>query len=444
MENEDIVSLWQKTIQSEYRRFLTDMAVVARSMNIPLYLVGGFLRDMIIGNLSKETIDLDIVVEGDGLAFAEELQKKYGGRLRIHQRFGTANWFIHEQKSQWVSSTNAFPNVLDIISARREVYKHPGELPIVLRGCIEDDLDRRDFSINTLAIRLDTSDPVLIDRHNALNDIKAGAIRVLHDKSFMDDPSRIFRAVRYEQRYHFHLEEKTTQQLLASIEYIKNLSADRIRNEINHILEEENVIEMLERLDELGILGVIQPGLYFNTLQRKRVYRVIQEINAEKIHQPILTHEYRQKMVYAAWLSSFDPVFSKTCAESLNLSANLKSILIDFFTIKERGDILKTPQRIEVAEFLDTISLLSIRLAKILEEEPPRQAIFQEYLQHWRHTYSAITGDDLKKKDIPAGPAYSIILRRLRAARLNGIIHTRQEEKDYLDKILAEMKKDDA
>jgi tRNA nucleotidyltransferase (CCA-adding enzyme) len=440
MDNEDILSLWQKTIRSTYGRFLTDMAVVARSMNIPLYLVGGFLRDMIIGHLMKETIDLDIVVEGDALAFADVLQKTYGGRIHRHQRFGTANWFIHEKKSRWVNSSDFFPDILDIISARREFYRYPGALPVVLRGSIADDLDRRDFSINTLAMRLDTAQTVLIDRHNALKDIKTGTIRVLHDRSFIDDPTRIFRAVRYEQRYQFHIDDNTGQQLLTSVEYIKKISADRIRNEINHILEEKNVIEMLERLEALGILTEIQSGLLFREPQKSRVGKVIQEINAGNIRQPILTHDFRQKMIYTAWLTSFEQPFSQACAARLNLPASFKRILDGYYHIQGQREIIENGQPIDVTEFLESIPLQSIRLTAMLEEKPAFQTVLQNYLLYWRNIHPSIKGEDLKQRGVPSGPAYAKILRRLRTARLNGIIHSHQGENEYLDLILAEMK----
>ena len=444
MRNENILSLWQKTIQSTYDRFLTDMAVVARSMNIPLYLVGGFLRDMILGNLVKETIDLDIVVEGDALAFADVLQKTYGGRIRKHQRFGTANWFLHEKKNRWVNSSDPFPDILDIISARREVYRYPGALPLVLRGSITDDLDRRDFSINTLAMRIDTAQPVLIDRHNAFDDIKTGTIRVLHERSFVDDPTRIFRAVRYEQRYQFHIDDNTYQQILTCVECIKKISADRIRNEINHILEEKKLIEMLERLDMLGVLTVIQPGLLFKDTQKSRVYKVVQEINAGNQRQPILTHDFRQKMVFAAWLTSFEWPHSQAYATRLNLPASLKQILDGYYRIHRKREIIENSQPIDVTEYLETIPLQSIRLAAMLEGDPEFQAALQNYLFHWRNIHPTIDGSDLKQRGVPSGPAFAFILRRLRAARLNGIIHSHQSENEYLDLILAEMKDDDA
>jgi tRNA nucleotidyltransferase (CCA-adding enzyme) len=226
---------------------LKAVAAIAFTQKIAFYIVGGFVRDLI---LERSSQDFDLVVEGDAIALARQLQERYGGRLTTHARFGTSKWLIANIRSELAKDlrepghADDLPEFLDLISARTEFYTHPTALPTVERGSIKLDLHRRDFTINTLAVRLDGNHyGELHDYWNGLYDLLEGLVRVLHSLSFVDDPTRMLRAVRFEQRFDFH-SEKRTQELLYEARSLIKISGDRIRHELDHIMDEDNRVQM--------------------------------------------------------------------------------------------------------------------------------------------------------------------------------------------------------
>ncbi|HEY5671279.1 MAG TPA: CBS domain-containing protein, partial [Anaerolineales bacterium] len=241
---------------------LKSVAKVAHEQKVALYIVGGFVRDLL---LERPSLDFDLVVEGDAIALARALSRKHGGRVTSHARFGTAKWLLTDAgKNQGDSrkATNRYdklsnPNqeFLDLITARTEFYTYPSALPTVERSSIKLDLHRRDFTINTLALRLDGRYyGELYDYWGGFADLRQGIVRVLHSLSFVDDPTRMLRAVRFEQRFGFRIEQRTLELLIEAIPLLERVSGDRIRHELDHILIEERAVEMLARLSELKLL----------------------------------------------------------------------------------------------------------------------------------------------------------------------------------------------
>ncbi len=212
------------------------------------YLVGGSVRDLL---LKRPTFDIDIVVEGDAIRLAEEMQKRWNGTLQAHQQFGTAT----------VIPANPTKPKVDFVTARCETYQKPGTLPKVERGTIAEDLQRRDFSINALAMRLDSTNfGTVIDKTCGLDDLKTGTVRVLHNKSFIDDPTRIFRACRYAGRYNFRIADADILLIERAIPLLAQLSGERIRNEIDSVLLENNAPQIVQELAKFGVYEVIFPG----------------------------------------------------------------------------------------------------------------------------------------------------------------------------------------
>ena len=212
------------------------------------YLVGGFVRDLL---LKRPNLDIDIVVETDAIQIAKTMQHRWNGTLHVHPQFGTA------------TVTPANPNLpkIDFVTARCETYKTAGALPIVARGTLTDDLYRRDFSINALAMRLDPSTfGTIVDKTGGLEDLENGIIRVLHTRSFTDDPTRIFRACRYAGRYGFRIANTDTPLIQDALSVLARLSGERIRNEIDRILLEENAPRILQRLSEFGVDDTLLTG----------------------------------------------------------------------------------------------------------------------------------------------------------------------------------------
>lgn len=213
--------------------------------DVNAYLVGGTVRDLI---LERCTSDIDIVVEGDAISVAERVKTQWNGEIQIHHQFGTAT----------VTTGNPTYPKIDFVTARRETYQQPATLPKVEKGTLTDDLRRRDFSINALAMRINSDDfGNVIDIIGGSEDLKTGKIRVLHSGSYIDDPTRIFRAFRYAGRYNFGISETDSDLIREALPLISDLSGERIRNELDRILLEDNATEIVRSLSDFGIFKAI-------------------------------------------------------------------------------------------------------------------------------------------------------------------------------------------
>ncbi len=209
------------------------------------YLVGGSVRDLL---LKRQTTDIDIVVIGDAIEIAEQVKTLWKGKIQTHHQFGTAT----------VTTTDTTYPKIDFVTARCETYKLPATLPNVEPGTLDDDLMRRDFSINALAMCLDPERfGSVIDKTGGIADLKNGTVRVLHSRSYIDDPTRIFRAFRYAGRYSFRINGTDSDLMREAIPLISELSGERIRNELDRILLEENTTEIIRLLSDFGILEAI-------------------------------------------------------------------------------------------------------------------------------------------------------------------------------------------
>ncbi len=209
------------------------------------YLVGGFVRDLL---LNRPSLDIDVVVENDALHLAAQMRDRWDGHLAVHKQFGTATLTLKDP---------ALPT-MDFVTARRETYTASGTLPMVEPGTLAEDLRRRDFSINALALRLDTHRfGTIVDVTGGLDDLETGTVRTLHERSFTDDPTRIFRAARYAERYNFAIPETDTEQIAAALPVLATLSGQRLRNEIDKILLEENAPSIVTRLTDYHVWETI-------------------------------------------------------------------------------------------------------------------------------------------------------------------------------------------
>ncbi|MGH2524794.1 MAG: CCA tRNA nucleotidyltransferase, partial [Anaerolineales bacterium] len=228
------------------RALLARVGHLAATQQLPVYLVGGFVRDLLLG---LSPTDFDFVVEGPAPALARLVARELGGEVTVHAPFGTATWFSPEGA------------VIDFASARTERYPQPAALPVVSAPApISADLSRRDFTINALAVRVDgVYYGQLLDPHHGQADLAAGIVRVLHPHSFQDDPTRLFRAVRYEQRLGFRIAPETVPLIPGSWAALAALTGDRIRHEFEMIFREPNVVPMLARLAELEVLRHVHP-----------------------------------------------------------------------------------------------------------------------------------------------------------------------------------------
>ena len=236
----------EKTLPVELAALTKQAAAIAAGKNLPLYLVGGIVRDLMLWHSS---VDLDLVVEGDATAFAKEFTRKVGGTLTIHKMFNTAK----------VTRDNL---TVDIAMARTETYAKPGALPVVTPGTLKTDLFRRDFTINAMAICLSPDRyGELIDLYRGLKDLNGKAIRILHENSFIDDATRIWRAIRYEQRLGFQIEPGTLRLLKRDVNLLKTVGGYRLRRELELVLKEKEPEKALVRADKLGVLKALHPSI---------------------------------------------------------------------------------------------------------------------------------------------------------------------------------------
>ncbi len=413
--NMDFKSQLESSLSKERMQLLHLIRDEATQRGLPLYIVGGSVRDLV---LSRRLNDFDLTIEGDAIRLARALSSKYGGLVTAHTKFGTAKWFLPE-------NLKTDHDTLDLISARSETYKHPAALPTIKLGSLIDDLRRRDFTINALAVRLDGSHfGELRDDLNGMDDLQKGMVRVLHPRSFIDDPTRMYRAVRYEGRYGFKIAEDTLALIPEARPFVEKLSAQRIRHELDLILEEPNAVSMLKRLDELDLLSVIHPALAkFNQsslVTVKSDEAVLQNRNSRWILW--LMHLSDQEIEFINKRLHFPADLLKILHSATSLNANLTAVV---------G--LKPSQ---VVEFLEGYSIKALEVLSSAVRDEEIRNILTKYLSDWWHIKPKTTGHDLKKRDIPPGPKYTEILRRLRAAWLDGEVKSEEEEKTLLDNLL--------
>jgi tRNA nucleotidyltransferase (CCA-adding enzyme) len=411
---------------------LQALTTAADNLHTPLYLVGGVVRDLILGIPS---VDLDIVVEGDAIALAHAVAKAYGGRVRSHERFGTAKWLLGGVDFQRLGvspeAAAGLPESLDLVSARAEFYPHPSALPEVERGNLKLDLHRRDFTINTLALSLNAAHyGDVYDFWGGLRDLEEKRIRVLHSISFVDDPTRILRAVRLEQRLGFAIEPRTRDLIARASALLHRVSGDRIRHELEAIFDETNPQLALARLQELGVLADIHPGLGWNSTDE-------QTVEAARRFSPdprwsLAVDPAASFPPMCIWLLGHPASFQENILNRLNLPRRQAGLILDARRALDRLQALpphSPPSRI-VAELEDTqeASLVGAYLAA----DGGVKAMLDAYLGEWRKVHPRATGETLRRRGIPPGPRYREILRALRAAWLDGNIRTATEEEALL------------
>ena len=442
-EQHNLSDLLEKSLPSAKLGLLKIIAQSAYQNQIAAYIVGGFVRDLL---LERPSFDFDIVVEGDAINLAKSLKKQYGGAMKTHTRFGTAKWEIGDIKDtllqaiafQGEQMEGDLPDSLDLITARTEFYAHPTALPTVERGSIKLDLHRRDFSINTLALRLDGRHyGELYDYWGGLNDLKQKKVRVLHSLSFVDDPTRMLRAVRFEQRFGFMIEQRTLELMYEAFPLLKQISGQRLRHEFDLIFSEAEPQKMMLRLQELNLLSAVHPDLQWQPSLNEKLQQAI--------FAPIpetwpLENEYdgmslRISLAYFVWFLGQD-------------TRRLQHIIGRFRFPNQNGKVfLQTYQALnklsgtnelcpsKITALCSPLPLAAVYALRLFINDKVQQSLDQ-YVTTWRHIKPTIDGNTLKQKGLAPGPLYKEILNRIKAARIDGIIHDDEEELQFIDKII--------
>jgi tRNA nucleotidyltransferase (CCA-adding enzyme) len=400
---------------------------ISRRNNMPAYLVGGFVRDLI---LEVKNLDMDIVVEADAIKFAQDFALYLKARLVCHRRFGTAAVLINHSLK------------VDFATARKEIYPQPASLPVVSRGSLKDDLARRDFTINAMAISLNYPEfGKLIDLFNSRDDLKNKAIRILHDLSFIDDPTRILRAVRFEQRYDFKIEPRTLKYLRESVrlKMLHKIQPQRLRDELILILKENDPIKPIRRLDELSGLSFINKGISFS----KRMPAFLKAVDAQ-IKWFRQRHISRRKL--DTWIMYF---MALTDSQNINQVKGIckrfvfckseEKRLLDYKRIRS-GLIIELKQvQIRPSRLfwlLEPLSYEVILLLKAKYKNKSLQRNIADFLRMYNGMRIHTTGEHLHQFGLIPGPPYQKILHKVLNAKLNGLVRTKEEELDLVKKIL--------
>lgn len=392
---------------------------VADSMGFVAYLVGGSVRDLIMG---QENLDIDIVIEGDGISFANELSKRIGAKIRTHQRFGTAQVFIGELK-------------IDIATARTEYYESPAALPTVETSSIKKDLYRRDFTINTLAIKLNPKDfGLLIDFFGGQRDIKEKTIRVLHNLSFIEDPTRAFRAIRFSERFGFKL-SKHTETLIRSalrMNLFEKLTGTRIYEELLLTFNETEPVKTIKRLSEYGLLKVIHPEIRFD----KKMESVLQGIHdtLSWFNLLFLREKPDRGILYLmALLSDLDEKQREEALERLSTPPRLKEAIVSGLTkTKELTRSLPLRDPVRLYNHLCNLGIETLLFSMAITPDDEKKKEISYYLLNLRQVRPIIKGEDLIRIGIRPGPVYSEILKAILEEKLKGKLKTKEEEIEFI------------
>ena len=368
-----------------------------------LYLVGGSVRDTLMDRAGN---DLDITVVGDAIHLARQFALATGGECTTHERFGTAT-VVTEGVS------------IDLITARSESYPAPGALPDIRPGTLEEDLARRDFSINAMAVSI--ADGTLIDNHNGRPDIEDRLVRTLHPYSFYDDPTRMLRAVRYEQRLQFKLAEHTERQLTCAVRThaLDQVSGDRIRHEIERTTLEPSPLPIFQRMNDLRIFQAVHPGWAPDFSQ------IPDDWNPNP----------------AAWLMvatwTCEPETLEAVIKRLNMPREWAHAVHSGRAIHQAlPNLTKATTPESVCQALDPVqpALRTLDVAKLV---PAAAETLSRYTLEWSQVRPKLNGQEIMEMGVPAGPEIGALIQELRILRLNNPKATKENEESTVRNFLA-------
>jgi tRNA nucleotidyltransferase (CCA-adding enzyme) len=419
-------------IPARLRYLLKHVGRLADEQGVSVFLVGGVVRDLL---LKRENFDLDLAIEGNGIAFARLVADQYRAGLAIFERFATARL--------------VFPDGLkvDIATTRQESYARPALLPTVQPAPIQADLFRRDFTINAIAVQLNSQQwGRVFDPFAGQQDLRSHTIRVLHAGSFQDDPTRIFRAIRFEQRFRFRL-TRTTSRLLAqaaSRNLIERLSGPRLQNEILLLLAERDPVRVIARLAQLKLLRFLHPRLCYTKNVKRMVTAVPKAIGwwtrrfpDSAIDRPIvylmgLLSDSSQAVV-AGVIRRL--AFSREQAKKVSDGGHRVDHVLKRLTDN------RAAKPSQVYHLLEALSheVLVLLLAKQQGMQCGAQSLVKRRIAEYmkgKVIKTALTGWDLQTMGLKPGPLYKTILGKLLNARIDGVIKTEADERALAHKLL--------
>ncbi len=432
-----LITMMRERLPKDIFALLKTISELGHNTNMHTYAVGGFVRDLL---LNQPTFDIDIVVEGDAIAFARELGKILKGRVREHQEFLTAV-VIFKDSAKKVRN-------IDVATARLEYYKHAAAMPSVNQSSLKLDLIRRDFTINALAIRLDKDVfGRLVDFFGGQQDINDKRIRLLHSLSFIEDPSRCLRAIRFEQRYGFKLGEAHEKLIKKAINrhLMEQLHGSRLFHELSLNFVESNPVAILMRLDNIGLLPAIHPFLQLSQ-EKLTLLNSVKDI-LDWYRLLYFEQNPQQWLLYI--LALCHKLGHKECSEVIKRIGATSIQQKAFLQFRER--VRSTRLRIkewnknkhkqvsDLCDILEHISIEVILFAMSRTVSEKLKKALSRYLTTWQHAKISINGQDLMDLGLQPGPEFKNILIATKNAKLNGLAPTRESQLDIAKQMVTEI-----
>ncbi|MFH1406641.1 MAG: CCA tRNA nucleotidyltransferase [Candidatus Omnitrophota bacterium] len=416
----------RRNLPAEIQNILKKIGSIADASNFKAYIVGGFVRDLLLG---VKNLDVDIAAEPNAIALAQIFAKKFKCQAVFHKRFGTATVMLPSGLK------------LDFATARTEYYEHPAALPVVEFASIKEDLTRRDFTINAMAARLNRKEfGELMDFHSGLTDLREKKIRVLHDLSFVEDPTRVFRAVRFEQRYHFKIEPHTEHLIntAAGLGMLSKTGKQRIRDEIILLLKEPDPLNCVIRMSELHELRFLHPKINF-TKETARLFSSIKKACAW------YKTSYPRKRQIDLWLiylfAILDTLSEKETEEFVRNFVFRKGEELRIMSVKQKvSAALRVLKKTSIAphavyQALEPLSFEAILYAMAKSSGKTAYRHMSCFFGKYNSMRLAITGKDIKAAGFKPGPYFRGILEKTLYAKIDGKLHGREEELTYALKV---------
>ncbi len=416
-----IKGIMEERLLKKVMQVLKAAGEVAEGMGYSAYLVGGLVRDIL---LDVENLDVDMTVEGEGIAFAKKLAQRLSGRVKGQTRFGTAI----------VTFRGGFK--VDVATARQEHYERPAALPTVEASSIREDQFRRDFTINAMAIKLNPGEfGKLIDFFGGERDLRRRVVRALHDGSFIDDPTRIFRAVRFSERYQFKIDEWTKDLIkqATNLAMFDKLTIERVRDELVLILSEKNPVRAIKKMAELHELKFIHQGIKLNKQLRKVLGNLEEVLNWFRSSFP--KEKCEQWLIYfSALLHGLTLKEARATCQRFHLSRKdeekvIKSKEGASRKRRELGKEKLSPS--QIYHQLEKLPLESLLVVMARADRIVRERI-SLYLRELRSIRLKVTGDDLKELGLKPGPQFAKLLKKTLIAKLDGSLKTKRDELNYV------------
>ncbi|WP_227936812.1 CBS domain-containing protein [Alkalihalobacillus deserti] len=390
---EPVLQMIKKQLSPDIYKLLLTIGTIADEQQMTVYLIGGVVRDFL---LERPNEDIDIVVEGDGISFAQLLAGHLGGDVKTHEKFGTATW------------TTPTGLKLDIVTCRTEYYNSPATLPVVRPSNLREDLRRRDFTINAMALQINKSHfGTLIDFFQGKEDIKKKKIRILHTLSFIEDPTRIIRAVRFAIRFNYKLAKQTYDLAIDACPMLKQVSSTRFLHEMELLIKENSIAPGIKNLEDIGVWDSL-----FGFKVNEHMMTAIKRLESYRFQDPftyLVALLFQQKN----WKHQVKRYSITTKQQQLvKQLEEMTAILFD-------SNVLFSDIHLKYASYKEENILLYALLTNNKKLE--------QYIQK-RHTFKPLlTGEDLIEQGIKPGPKFSEILYQLTCLQLDQRITTKKE-----------------